>query len=246
MSTLRSPISRGLKDTCVLLVLRRCSIWEVTTIYLNAKKLLNVALAVMFLTIIAAVPSTLASQTQTGNGAPSGPHYNLNLVGIEKGGSASITSNGHVIFVPLYGNCKIDLQMGDYQVIDPNCLQGNALFQLPNPNDTSISTTQLAYSVWVRVVAGKGSSSLQGCYTNQTSGESFCNTGSLVVNLNKVTPPKFTDVSKQLLQVCVNGQESALFSNSNFNYFWQYNNTGVRLAQMRFYPIQTTTLGGSC
>jgi hypothetical protein len=210
---------------------------------LNPKKLLNVALAVTFLAIIASIPSAIASQPTTGNGAPSGPHYNLNLIGIEKGGSASTTSNGHVIFVPLWGNCKIELQEGDFAVIDNNCLQGNAAFQLPNPNDTS--TGYLAYSIWVRALT-KGSSSLSACYTNQTSGETFCNTGTLVVPLNKVTPPKFTDVSKQLLQVCVNGQLSALFSNTNFNYFWNYTDNGLRLAQLRFYPIETTTSGGSC
>jgi hypothetical protein len=210
---------------------------------LNPKKLLNVALAVTFLAIIASIPSVIASQPTTGNGAPSGPHYNLNLIGIEKGGSASTTSNGHVIFVPLWGNCKIELQEGDFAVIDNNCLQGNAAFQLPNPNDTG--TGYLAYSIWVRALT-KGSSSLSACYTNQTSGETFCNTGTLVVPLNKVTPPKFTDVSKQLLQVCVNGQLSALFSNTNFNYFWNYTDNGLRLAQLRFYPIETTTSGGSC
>jgi hypothetical protein len=215
----------------------------VIAIYLNKSKILNAALAITFLAVIVAMPSALASQPQTGNGAPSGPHYNLNIIGIEKGGSTSTTSNGHVIFVPLYGNCKIYLQEGDFAVIDNNCLQGNAAFQLPNPNDTS--TGYLAYSVWARALT-KGSASMSACYTNMTSGETFCNVGSLVVPLNKVTPPKFTDVSKQLLQVCVNGQLSALFSTSNFNYFWNYTDNGLRLAQLRFYPIETTTSGGSC
>lgn len=37
-----------------------------------------------------------------GNGAPSGPHYNLNIIGVEKGKEATMTgSNRHTIFVPL-------------------------------------------------------------------------------------------------------------------------------------------------
>ncbi len=179
----------------------------------------------------------------TGNGAPSGTHYNLNLIGLDKGGSASTTNNGHVIFVSLWGNCKILLQEGPFAVIDSNCIGSNAAFQLPNPNDTS--TGMLAYSVWVRALT-KGSSTLTTCFTDVTTGSTFCNTGSLVVSLSKVTPPKFTDVSKQLLQVCVNGQLSALFSNANFNYFWNYTNTGLHLAQLRFYPIETTASGGTC
>jgi len=70
--------------------------------------------------------------------------------------------------------------------------------------------------------------------------------GTLVVPLNKVTPPKFTNVSRELLQVCVNGSLSPLFSDSNFDYSWQYDNQGLRLAQLRFYPIETTPIGGAC
>ena len=179
----------------------------------------------------------------TGNGAPSGPHYNLNIIGINKGGSQSTTSDGHTIFVPLNGNCKIMLQEGSFQVVDNNCLQGNAAFQLPNPNDTS--TGMLAYSVWARAVT-PGAASITTCFTDTTTNSQYCNVGSLVVSLNKVAPPKFVDVSKQLLQVCVSGQLQTLFSNNLFNYFWNYTNTGLHLAQLRFYPIETTASGGTC
>ena len=38
-----------------------------------------------------------------GNGAPSGPHYNLNIIGVENAKKADMTgSNRHTIFVPLY------------------------------------------------------------------------------------------------------------------------------------------------
>ncbi len=206
-------------------------------------RLFGIAIALALIPFLFVAPMSSATQPSTGNGAPSGPHYNLNLIGIEKGGSASATSNGHVIFVPLWGNCKINLQEGDFAVIDSNCLQGSATFQLPNPNDTS--TGYLAYSVWVRAVT-KGAATMAACYTNTTSNEMFCNTGALMVSLSKVNPPKFTDVSKQLLQVCVNGHEQALFSNNLYNYFWNYTNTGLHLAQLRFYPIETTVSGGTC
>ncbi len=81
------------------------------------------------------------------------------------------------------------------------------------------------------------------CFTTQTSGQSFYNTGALVVPLSRVTPPKFTDVSKQLLQVCVNGVLQPPFSNSLFNYFWNYTNTGLHLGQLRFYSIETIVAG---
>ena len=37
-----------------------------------------------------------------------------------------------------------------------------------------------------------------------------------------------------------------LFSTLGTDYFWQYDNNGLKLAQMRFYPISTTTIGGTC
>ena len=181
-----------------------------------------------------------------GNGAPSGPHYNLNIIGVEKGGSASGGSNGHVIFVALYGNCKIMLQVGNFQVIQPNCLAANAEFQLPNP--APAGATQLAYSVWIRALTPQGSALMTTCFTDTsvTPAQTFCNAGSLVVSLSKVTPPKFTDVSKQLLQACVGGSLEPIFKDSLLTYFWYYQNTGLRLAQLRFYPISTTAIGGSC
>ena len=204
------------------------------------------AVAVLLLAVTLTIPMAFASQSSTGNKAPSGPHYNLNIIGVEKGGSASSTSNGHVIFVPLYSNCKIDLQMApSFQVMQPNCLVGNALFQLPNP-DTG--TGVLAYSVWVRAVTPKGSALMQTCFTDTsvTPSQTYCNALDLIVSLSKVTPPKFTDVSKQLLQVCVSGSLQPIFKNSLFDYFWYYQDTGLRLAQFRFYPISTTAIGGTC
>ena len=56
---------------------------------------------------------------------------------------------------------------------------------------------------------------------------------------------KFTNVSKQLLFVYADtsgtGQVARipLFSDPLFTYYWNYQNTGLRLAQLRFYDIST-------
>src|SRR5262249_34420168 len=58
----------------------------------------------------------------TGNGAPNGSHYNLNIHGVPKNKTADMTgSDTHSIFVPEYGKCKINLFQGDFQVLDGNC-----------------------------------------------------------------------------------------------------------------------------
>src|SRR5438046_8040604 len=85
---------------------------------------------------------------RAGNGAPSGPHYNLNIIGVPKNKTADMTGdNGHRIFVSLDGNTKIFLAPGDFQVIDANGTDADgATFQLPNPDPLNTGITN--YSVW--------------------------------------------------------------------------------------------------
>ena len=57
-----------------------------------------------------------------GNGAPSGAHYNLNVIGMDRDADDSNTNNGRRIFVDLNGNTRITLTEGDFGVIDHNGL----------------------------------------------------------------------------------------------------------------------------
>ncbi|MHC4301114.1 MAG: hypothetical protein ACYS7Y_27895 [Planctomycetota bacterium] len=98
----------------------------------------------------------------TGNGAPNGAHYNLNIIGMPKGKTAEMkNSNGHVIFVNIDGHSKIFLQEGDdYDVLDKNGTdKDGALFQLPNPDPDYDGLTE--YSIWARALGkAKGSASI--------------------------------------------------------------------------------------
>src|SRR5205809_383088 len=199
--------------------------------------------------------STQSATGLTGNGGPSGPHYELNIHGILKGGSASTGSNGHDIFVPLQGQCKIALSPGTFQVLDPNCLDGSAGFQLPNPVDSTTSTTTTTiYSVWARALAKPvGSSSTTTCATDPTTGQLLCSTSQYVmVETRKNGQSVFSNVTGDLLFVsqCVDGKltRTSLFDSSLQNYFWQYDNTGLKLLQLRFYQVPTTVdaTGTSC
>jgi len=66
-------------------------------------------------TIPTALPQSFVSSTlNQGYGAPTGTHYNLNLIGIPKGKIAAATENtGSQIFLPLTGNCQILLGLGE-------------------------------------------------------------------------------------------------------------------------------------
>jgi len=198
--------------------------------------------------------TTTAAQSITGNGAPSGPHYNLNIHGVLKGGSASTGSNGHDIFVPLQGQCKIALSPGDFQVLDPNCLDGSAGFQLPNPvgSTTSTSVTTI-YSVWARALAKPGGSSSTTTCAYDLTGILICSTSQYVmVQTRKNGQSVFTNVTGDLLFVsqCIDNKltRTPLFDSSLQDYFWQYDNTGLKLLQLRFYQVPTTVdaTGASC
>ncbi len=180
-----------------------------------------------------------------GNGAPSGPHYNLNIIGVPKGKSAPMTgSDGHVIFVSLSNTTKILLSAGPYAVLDANGTDGTAAFQLPNPDPTNSGQTQ--YSVWARAL-GKpgGSSTTTTCATDPVTGELYCSIYSMVLVRSK-GKSTFDNVSKALLYVYadVTGtgtvQRYPLFDSKLDDYFWSYDNSGLKLAQLRFYQVSTT------
>jgi hypothetical protein len=198
--------------------------------------------------------TSTTTKTSTGNGAPSGPHYDLNIHGVVQGGSASTGSNGHDIFVPLQGKCQISLSPGAFQVLDPNCLDGSAAFQLPNPVSTTGTTSiTTIYSVWIRALAKPGGSSTTTTCATDLSGVLVCSTSQYVlVQTRKNGQSVFTNATANLLFVsqCVNGTltRTPLFATTLQNYFWEYDNTGMKLLQLRFYQVPTTVAasGSSC
>lgn len=203
---------------------------------------LGVLLVGIYATTQLAQQSVQTSLKATGSGAPSGAHFNLNIIGVPKGKTADITG-GNRIFVPLNGSCQISLAMGDFQVLDANCTDGKGQFQLPSPDlDNDGITT---YSVWARAL-GKpgGKSATTTCATEPTTGETYCSIYSMIQVRNK-GKSTFTNVSKELLYVYadINGdgvtERMPLFDERLKDYYWNYDNQGLKLIQLRFYEIPT-------
>jgi len=217
----------------------------------------------------ASSPNVALATATTGNGAPSGAHYTLNIIGVPKDKSADFTGgNGGRIFVDLgktgtVANTRINLIEGDFGVIDANGTDGVAAFSLPNPDPDGDGTT--SYSVYVRAL-GKpgGKATMQSCYDDGTG--TWC-AADFVGGVNPITiqrskggVAKFVNVSKDLLyvdycsawtagldgilgtadDVCTTVSQTPLFSN-DVSYFWSYDNQGLKLAQLRFYEIPTVT-----
>ena len=216
-----------------------------------------------------AAGSPLAAVT-TGNGAPSGAHYTLNIIGVPKDKSSDFDGgNGHRIFVDLgknglAANTRINLREGDFAVLDANGTDGTAAFQLPNPDPDGDGTT--SYSVYVRAL-GKpgGKATMQSCYEDDLG--SWCaldfegGVDPVTLERTKGGVAKFTNVSKDLLyvdyctawdpgldgilgtedDVCTEVDQVGLFSEELLSFYWNYGNEGLRLAQLRFYEVPTDT-----
>jgi len=210
----------------------------------------------------------------TGNGAPSGPHYNLNIIGVDNPKTDPMTGgDGHTIFVAL-GSKKtstsvesnIWLTQGPFQVCDGNGFDAayncagaqvgrgmtGAVFQLPCntlvPTDFGCvnGTEQQSYTVWARALGGPGGNATMTTCAYDDTGALICNTGDNVVSLNRGHGKQsFQNVTTQLTtlqDVCfdlggtMTCGDVSLFNPDLQDYVWQYNNTGLRLAQIRFYP----------
>jgi hypothetical protein len=185
-------------------------------------------------------PTTSPTSGTTGNGAPNGAHYNLNVIGVPKDKTADITS-GHRIFVPLEGVCKINLSPGEFGVTDGNCTEGPAAFSLPVPDGDADGNQD--YTVWARPL-GKpgGKATATTCATDPTTGEEVCSLESTAFVRSK-GKSTFSDVSKGFLTVLYDDDADAttdpirisIFDELLQDYLWNYDNNGLKNLQLRFY-----------
>ncbi len=204
----------------------------------------------------------------TGNGAPSGTHFNLNIIGVKNEKDMDLeVSGGHVIFVPLQGKSRILLGEGEYAVLDKNGTDGEASFQLPNPDPDNDGVT--VYSVWARALGKPGGSAsmVTGAWDPGLDGIMGTADDIEVYSMYKLQvertqgKQKFTDVSRYLLYIYVesdiisdpdgipnSGDEVVLVEAGRYplfdpaleDYFWEYDNNGLKLLQLRFYEVSVT------
>jgi hypothetical protein len=239
----------------------------------DMKKVL-IGLAVLS-TLCAAMPSWAGD----GNGAPSGAHYNLNIIGVANSKTAPMTgSDRHTIFVGL-GTKKSDpnavnvvtdiwLTPGDFQVCDGNGFDpaydcsgkqigrglNGAVFQLPC--NTAVTTdytcaegtASASYSVWGRALGQPGGSAIIKTCAYDDTGALICSSENTIDVFSRGHGKQiFQNVTSQLTSlqnVCfdlggvVTCGSVSLFSGVLQDYFWQYDNNGLRLAQIRLYLNQ--------
>ncbi|UCC97073.1 MAG: hypothetical protein JSW66_14650 [Phycisphaerales bacterium] len=175
-----------------------------------------------------------------GNGAPKGAHFNLNIIGVKH--EKNVDKNGgHVIFVPLDTSKhtsrtglagKVDILLvptddGTFAVLDGNATDGEGAFAMPR----DVATT---YTVWVRGL-GKpnGEAHMQlAAYDDATSSWLY-STNEIKIKSHG-NNNKFMNVSSDLFFLA---DGTAVFDPVYEDYLWTYGNNGLKLAQLRFYPV---------
>lgn len=211
-----------------------------------------------------AVSATAAAVT--GNGAPSGGHYTLNIVGVAKDKTADMTDTSrHVIFVPLDGKAKINLAdsgaldgVDDFAVLDGNGTDGEAAFALPDPDVDGDGTLDGDYVVYARPLGTPGgAATVTTCATyvgdepivvkgTTLDPEATCSLESVEL-VRKAGRSTFTNVTNELLTIVIGVDTDGdgdidetirlpLFDDDLEGEFWEYDNRGLRVAQIRFYP----------
>lgn len=194
---------------------------------------------------------SLATAT-TGNGAPSGTHYNLNIIGVPHTKTADMSGGGNVIFVGLGTKTttvttKIMLEQsassGLFEVLDKNGTDGEASFSLPLPG---------TYTVWARALGTPGGQAkITTCATDITGAPAdgdICST-QYEVFVRGTGKSSFKNVTTALTTILLDpvadadavlacgGSTVSLFDPCLEGYFWQYDNNGLKLLQVRFYPV---------
>lgn len=183
-----------------------------------------------------------------GNDAPSGSHYNLNIIGVQNPKNQNMNcGNGHRIFVGLNKSgdrvtTRILLTQGDsFAVLDCNGTDdGWAEFQLPAPAPGDDPEEETLYTVWIRVPGNRknffAEMALCGGYFEDPNDK----TSWVEVQCNDpITLPitgkkqKFTNVTRELLFLVGYGW---IFNGELENYLWEYDNYGLKLVQIRLYP----------
>ena len=180
------------------------------------------------------------------NGFPTGTTlYKFNLLGVPRGKTATMTGDeGKRMFVPAWGNAKIYLQQGPFDILDANGTDGDgARFQLPDPQIDDTEYTW--YGVYIRPKGTpRGKMTLSSCKV--VDGEELCSTESYVL-VRGTGKPTVENVSKEMLTVCLDldhivetnpcDVREFLFDDDLAQYLWNVDNEGLRNAEVRFIEI---------
>ena len=175
----------------------------------------------------------LAGNNLKGNGYPSGQHYNLNIIGVDKDDKPVGNSNGHTMFVKLDGHTKIIMTQategGVFQVTDRNGL---------DKDGAAFSIQSGVWDVYARVLGTpNGEVDIVSEYT--IDGVSWVPLGTVKLTRETGKNPQAVNINKLFYL----NSKDWIFNIDGFDgYLWNYYNDNAKLCKVRFY--ENTTYGG--
>ena len=200
-----------------------------------------------------------SSAVASGNGLPDNGHarlYKFNMIGVPKDKTADMTGDaGKRMFVKLEGPSKIYLQPGEWGILDANATDADGgRFQLPDPDPDGDGVTW--YGVYIRPVGTPHKSAtigtcIEGEFDATLPGdETLCSTETKLL-VRDTGKPKVENVSRELLSLCLDLDpldptnactRSFLFDDETVEYLWNYDNNGLKVAQVYFLEIEQEDL----
>jgi hypothetical protein len=194
--------------------------------------------------MILGLVAVLAMSTVVLAGPPmNGPHFNLNIIGApkDKDGGNFDNPNRHTIMVDLNGHTNIYMQQGeDFAVIDGDGTDGDCRFQLG-----------AGYYEVYAVALGKPLKTVtitpEATFDDQTGEEVFA-LGSIDLTHDK-KPVWHRVTGMFLVTVTVDPDGAGPLPSTTYtnewvfdipeliDYWWEYDNGGVKLTQVRFYKV---------
>jgi len=195
---------------------------------------------VFFATIlVATTPAMALSPGQDFNG----PHYTLNVIGVQKDKNPTaegwFDSERHTLFVPLDRKINLYMQQGDaFAVIDADGTDGTARFQL-GPGYYEVYAVALGKPNGYTIISPEAT-------FNATTATTEFYLGS--IQLEHAKKPSWQRVTGLFIaDVALYDSDGALINEYDntwiFNipellsYWWNYDNHGCKLLQVRFYPV---------
>lgn len=181
-----------------------------------------------------------------GNGMLSGPHYNLNIIGVRHPKEVG-ASDGHTLFVNMNGTTKILMsqsQDGLFKVTDRNGIDGVAKF---NIGDKNVGDSRTHYRVYARALGKPGGvvKITPNATFDATTGEGLFYLGDVTIARTGGGKAKTVDITNlHYADVTLTLADGTVKTYTNewifgvpelLEYWWDYNNTGLKLLQVRFY-----------
>lgn len=216
------------------------------------------------MTVLAALTIAVPAFAQVGRGL-SGPHYNLNIIGVPHDKTAPMNNaDRHTLFVPLQSGGDVGRQIrityvagDDFGIIDGNCTDDNACTIMVPSNPGFADPCYNVYAVGLGKPNGVAVVNAE-CALDAPLVDGASCTDALLLNSftlkrtndggNKPKRVDITDIFRAsgCLDLGADGTCDTPFANlwifnipQLLDYFWDYDNNGLKLMQLRFYPSTT-------